>query len=368
MCVVAWSSLLQYEYFGYSPLVVVRLFVSQKVKCLGSADASQSLLKTAAADTWKAAIKKEDPIAALAAAGAGGALRVSPSAGQLTPVRSSARLRQKCSSYSSAFATNSSSNSSGSNTPAAASATTAAAAGGDAAAAVNQMQLDAEAEEVYSKIAVKIECDETESDVDIMADDDDVTNAATALTPVRATSSNDVAISNNSGGKTMVEPMDVGDVKFHIKVDSDLGKVTPRTVATTDVTKPLEIKTSYMNLPPGPGTGSSTDTASEVGSALSSPVCSTGQPSPNVLRSIAQHELQHPVTSSSGNATTNNKLEVSQMSKLSLVNRDVSPARDAAASRSEAMTSGSETGSPEQRKMKRKKPPRPRGFWTVPFR
>ena len=332
------------------------------MKCLGSADTTQSLLKTAAADTWKAAIKKEDPIAALAAAGAGGALRVSPSAGQLTPVRSSARLRQKCSSYSSAFATNSSSNSSGSNTPATASAT-AAAAGGDAAAAVNQMQLDAEAEEVYSKIAVKIECDETESDVDIMADDDDVTNAATALTPVRAMPSNDVAISNNIGSKNMVEPMDVGDVKFHIKVDSDLGKVTPRTVATTDVTKPLEIKTSYMNLPPGPGTGSSTDTASEVGSALSSPVCSTGQPSPNVLRSIAQHELQHPVTSSSGNATTNNKLEVSQMSKLSLVNRDVSPARDAAAaSRSEAMTSGSETGSPEQRKMKRKKPPRSRGF------
>lgn len=58
----------------------------------------------------------------------------------------------------------------------------------------------------------------------------------------------------------------------------------PTTVASTDVTKPLTIQTKFT-ASPGPSS-ESTDTASEVGSGMNSPVCSTlsGQASPNCPR------------------------------------------------------------------------------------
>ena len=71
-------------------------------------------------------------------------------------------------------------------------------------------------------------------------------------------------------------------INFHISMANDNQTViTPKTVANTDVTKPLSIQTKFAHLSMGGGgTGSSTDTASEAGSALSSPACSTGKPSP----------------------------------------------------------------------------------------
>jgi len=77
--------------------------------------------------------------------------------------------------------------------------------------------------------------------------------------------------------KQQLQTVKNSDVKIQIAVSDDKeGSVMPTTVATTDITKPLIIQTRFGNLPPGPSTGSSTDTASEVGSCLSSPVCSTG--------------------------------------------------------------------------------------------
>ena len=90
------------------------------------------------------------------------------------------------------------------------------------------------------KIEVKVERDD--SDVDIVGCHDDNTSE------------------------------DQSSVKFHISMADDRRTViTPKTVACTDVTKPLSIQTKFAHLSMGPGTGSSTDTASEAGSALSSP-------------------------------------------------------------------------------------------------
>ena len=76
-------------------------------------------------------------------------------------------------------------------------------------------------------------------------------------------------------------------VKIEISVsDEKEGCVTmPTTVAHTDVTKPLIIQTKFACMSPGPGS-ESTDTASEIGSAMNSPVCSTtasSQNSPSVM-------------------------------------------------------------------------------------
>ena len=75
-------------------------------------------------------------------------------------------------------------------------------------------------------------------------------------------------------------------VKIEISVsDEKEGLHMPTTVASTDVTKPLIIQTKFSTSP-GPSS-ESTDTASEVGSGMNSPVCSTslsGQPSPNIPR------------------------------------------------------------------------------------
>ena len=82
-------------------------------------------------------------------------------------------------------------------------------------------------------------------------------------------------------------------VKIEISVsDEKEGSVhMPTTVATTDVTKPLMIQTKFATSP-GPSS-ESTDTASEVGSGMNSPVCSStlsGQSSPNFPRSKIRGE------------------------------------------------------------------------------
>lgn len=82
--------------------------------------------------------------------------------------------------------------------------------------------------------------------------------------------------------RRQLQTMRSSDVKVEIAVsDGKGGSVTmPTTVSNTDVTKPLTIQTKFSTISCGPGS-SSTDTASEVGSCMSSPVCSTGQPSPS---------------------------------------------------------------------------------------
>ena len=79
-----------------------------------------------------------------------------------------------------------------------------------------------------------------------------------------------------------LQTMKTNDVKVAIAVsDGKGGSVTmPTTISNTDVTKPLTIQTKFSTISCGPES-SSTDTASEVGSCMSSPVCSTGQPSPS---------------------------------------------------------------------------------------
>ena len=79
-----------------------------------------------------------------------------------------------------------------------------------------------------------------------------------------------------------LQTMKTSDVKVAIAVsDGKGGSVTmPTTISNTDVTKPLTIQTKFSTISCGPES-SSTDTASEVGSCMSSPVCSTGQPSPS---------------------------------------------------------------------------------------
>jgi len=82
--------------------------------------------------------------------------------------------------------------------------------------------------------------------------------------------------------RRQLQTMRSSDVKVEIAVsDGKGGSLTmPTTVSNTDVTKPLTIQTKFSTISCGPGS-SSTDTASEVGSCMSSPVCSTGQPSPS---------------------------------------------------------------------------------------
>ena len=168
--------------------------------------------------------------------------------GDLLPVRTSARLRAKGSAYSNAFAV-------------------AVGVGGNNGMCNNSgdtESVNSTDSDVFHKMPVNVVKEETDSDIEIMDDISDDSHS-------------------HSIEKKQLHTVQNSDVKFHISVsDEKEGSViNPTTLATTDVTKPLSIQTKFGNLPPGPGTGSSTDTASEIGSCFSSPVCSTGQPSPN---------------------------------------------------------------------------------------
>jgi hypothetical protein len=156
---------------------------------------------------------------------------------------------------------------------------------------------------VFQKNPIKvIDREETDSDVDIMDNGSDEISQASSLE------------------KKQLHNVKHTDVKFHISVsDEKEGKVMPTTLALTDITKPLSIQTKFGNLPTGPGTGSSTDTASEIGSCLSSPVCSTGQPSPNVM----QIKTSPHITTPDGK-TLKEPTQISEgINKISLKSDDV---------------------------------------------
>lgn len=169
------------------------------------------------------------------------------SAENMPAVRTSARLKAKGSAYSNAYA--SAGISSSNNTP------------NPETESINSVDSDS----VFHKLHLKvIDREETESDVDIMdivSDDQNHSNIE----------------------KKQLQNVENSDVKFHISFkDEKDDSCLPTTIASTDITRPLLIQTKFGNLPPGPGTGSSTDTASEIGSCLSSPVCSIGHQSPDV--------------------------------------------------------------------------------------
>lgn len=195
--------------------------------------------------------------------------------------------------------------------------------------------------------------EDTESDVDIMDCSEDVKAQVmnTAAGDVRSSPSmvSSLAVTSDT---VELEHVQHSDLKFRISMHNDLGKITPRTLPTTDVTKPLSIQTKFASAAvssAGPGTGSSTDTASEMGSALSSPVCSTGQPSPNVLA--------RPGGGAAAAAHRSlGDMAVGEMAALRCGLSELSTQAGG------VMTSGSEAGSPDAPRVKRKRAARRSGF------
>lgn len=239
-------------------------------------------------------------------------------------VRTSARLKAKGSAYSNAFANTNSSNTPNTETE-----------------SVNSLDSDS----VFNKMPVKvIDREETDSDIEIM---DDV--------------SDDLS-QTHSIEKKQLQTVQNSDVKFHISVtDEKEGSVMPTTLALTDVTKPLSIQTKFGNLPPGPGTGSSTDTASEFGgSCLSSPVCSIGQPSPHVMNLKAspdglvriKQEAAAAVKGETGDGSSNKRLE--ELSKDMNVKNEAGK-REVKSESSAITDSGVKFESPEGCNVKRSK-------------
>lgn len=121
-----------------------------------------------------------------------------------------------------------------------------------------------------------MDTEETDSEIDILDDSSELGGTASSL----GDSSSRRAIE-----KRQLQTVPNSDVQFHVVVSEEETSQTSSTTTTMstptpDITKPLIIQTRFGNLPPGPGTGSSTDTASEVGSGVSSPIYSTGEASP----------------------------------------------------------------------------------------